>query len=68
VSFYSLMNRDGGPAIVDRDLKIVRDEPLRAELEAFVRVVASGESPECGGAEGRAALDLAHKIITAMKR
>ena len=68
VSFYSLMNRDGKPAIVDRDLKIARDEPLRAELEAFVRAVASGESPECGGAEGRAALDLAHKIIAAMRR
>ncbi|HEV8130439.1 MAG TPA: Gfo/Idh/MocA family oxidoreductase [Acidobacteriota bacterium] len=68
VSFYSLMERDGRREIVDRKLEVSRAEPLRVELEAFLRAVGNKTKSECGGQEGRAALDLAQKILAAMKQ
>lgn len=44
------------------------EEPLRAEIEAFLRAV-HGEGPNpCSGEEGRRALDAAERIIESMER
>ncbi|HEY2930174.1 MAG TPA: Gfo/Idh/MocA family oxidoreductase [Acidobacteriota bacterium] len=67
VSFYSLMEKEGQRAIVDRRIQVVTDEPLRLELAAFVDVVQNGTQPECGGREGRAALELGLMVVEAMK-
>ncbi|MBI4455865.1 MAG: Gfo/Idh/MocA family oxidoreductase [Acidobacteria bacterium] len=67
VSFYSLVQQDGRREIIDRKLPVVRDEPLRVELEAFINTIRTDSLPECGGEQGRAALKLAKKILTAMK-
>ncbi|HEY3131277.1 MAG TPA: Gfo/Idh/MocA family oxidoreductase [Acidobacteriota bacterium] len=67
VSFYSLMERDGRREIADRKIQVIRTEPLRVELQAFLETVARNSVPQCGGLEGRAALELAQKILQEMK-
>ena len=43
------------------------ERPLQAELDSFLKCVASGEPPEVGGADGRAALELAERIVAAIR-
>jgi predicted dehydrogenase len=46
-----------------RHLPVGHDEPLRAELIAFVDAVRSGKAPAVGGAEGVASLAIAIKCL-----
>jgi predicted dehydrogenase len=41
-------------------------EPLRAELEAFVKAVRTRVAPKTDGAGGRAALELATRVMTSI--
>jgi predicted dehydrogenase len=43
------------------------EQPLQAELDSFLRCVATGSPPEVTGHDGRRALDLAEKITTAIR-
>lgn len=51
-----------GIGIEARQLDIKADEPLRAELAAFVQAVITKEPPPVSGAEGRHALALALQV------
>jgi len=42
-------------------------EPLRAELEAFVEAVKTRVSPKTNGAAGRAALELAGRVMESIR-
>ncbi|EAQ36070.1 oxidoreductase [Nitrobacter sp. Nb-311A] len=46
-----------------RHLPVGHDEPLRAELIAFVNAVRSGKAPAVGGAEGVASLEIAIRCL-----
>ncbi|HEX9793261.1 MAG TPA: Gfo/Idh/MocA family oxidoreductase [Planctomycetota bacterium] len=48
------------------ELQISEDEPLRAELEAFVAAVRENREPPCTGRDGLRAVELAHRVTTAM--
>lgn len=48
-------------------LTIARKEPLRAELEAFVRAVERDEAPPVGGEEGMRVLALALRLVESGK-
>jgi predicted dehydrogenase len=54
------------PRIVEEEVSVEEEEPLRAELRAFARAVARGEPPEVGGAEGREAVALAARVLDAI--
>ncbi|MDP6838774.1 MAG: Gfo/Idh/MocA family oxidoreductase [Planctomycetota bacterium] len=41
--------------------------PLQAELDAFLKVMREGGAPEVTGADGRAALELAERIVGAIR-
>ena len=56
----------GTPAITGGKLDVVRDEPLRRELEDFVTAVRTGRPPQVTGEQGRAALALAADIVERM--
>lgn len=56
----------GAPAITGGKLEVVRDEPLRRELEDFVEAVRTGRPPQVTGEQGRAALALAAEIVERM--
>ena len=44
-------------------LPVTKDEPLKLELEAFLDSVATRKPPQCSGAEGLGALELALAIL-----
>jgi predicted dehydrogenase len=51
------------PGVQLRRLEIADVEPLRAEIEAFLRAAAAGEPPPITGADGRRALALALRVL-----
>ena len=58
------VDREGAsPRIGFRKLETVAQEPLRAELEAFVESVRTRRPPLVGGQEGREALALAERVM-----
>jgi len=58
------VDREGAsPRIGFRKLETVAQEPLRAELEAFVESVRTRRPPLVGGQEGRQALALAERVM-----
>ena len=48
-----------------RHLSVGYQEPLRAELLAFVDAVRTGRAPQVGGADGLASLDIAMRCLAA---
>jgi predicted dehydrogenase len=58
--------QDGRPEIETEPIRGGDDEPLRLQLEAFVRAAATGERPLVSGEHGAAALDLAHRVLRAI--
>jgi predicted dehydrogenase len=59
------VDRDSGPPKIGfRKLDTRSDEPLRAELEAFVEAVRTRCPPLVGGVAGRQALALAEQVMT----
>jgi predicted dehydrogenase len=60
---YRLMSGNGGrPMIQGGRVEVTRDEPLRRELDDFVRAVREGRPPAVTGQDGRTALALATRI------
>lgn len=58
------VDRDGRPPRIKfRKLETEPEEPLRAELEAFLDSVRTRRPPLVGGREGRAALALAERVM-----
>lgn len=64
-----VLQQDGAEKrIIPMDLKVEKKEPLRAELEQFVEVVRSRESPLVTGEDGLKALDLALRVGVEIQR
>lgn len=55
------------PVIHPYQVEINKQEPLKAELQAFVHCVHADSMPVVSGADGRNALDVAFRILQAMK-
>jgi predicted dehydrogenase len=67
VESWRLVPRLGGmPTIEGGKLEIEREEPLKRELDDFVTAVRDRRAPGVTGAEGRAALALAERIVEKM--
>jgi predicted dehydrogenase len=71
VEMYSLVDVGPGKQIVQRQVEISRGEPLRLEIEAFLRAVrgeggGNGVSP-CSPGEGKRVLSLALEILRCMR-
>jgi predicted dehydrogenase len=68
VEVYRLVAKSGQmPAIEGGKVDIPREEPLKRELEDFVRAVRDGRAPLVTGAQGRAALALAERVVERME-
>lgn len=66
---YSLVDSGSGKRIVQRSLDVRREEPLKLELQTFLRAVRGlqplpGQPPGCSAQEGKAALGLALKVLS----
>lgn len=58
----TIVSEFGGKRIVREPVPIVRDEPLKLELQHFVDCVREKQTPKVSGASAKAALDLAFEI------
>jgi predicted dehydrogenase len=68
VEVYRLVGRDGAmPAIEGGKMHVNREEPLKRELEDFVGAIREGRPPVVTGAQGRAALALAERVVERME-
>jgi len=73
VDMYSLVRKPEGAEILERVLPVVKEEPLKLELLSFLRAVRGEPIPEdefsgCTGEQGTEVLDLAMKILQAMRK
>lgn len=59
---------DGKPVIKREELEIIPKEPLRSEIESFIRCVRNGDTPLVTGEDGKRAIELAYRIIHSMDR
>ena len=59
---------NGKPYVKKEEVRIIPKEPLRAEIESFVRCVRSGDSPVVNGEDGKKAIQLAYRIIESMDK
>jgi predicted dehydrogenase len=67
VEAWRLVPQDGSmPRIEGGKLDVLRDEPLKRELEDFVAAVRDKRAPGVTGERGRAALVLANDIVSRM--
>ncbi len=58
---------EGKPDIVGGKVKVVKEEPLKAELEAFLASVRDRSRPLVSGREGREALKIAMRVQQEIK-
>ena len=63
---YRLVGEGGQPEIRMEQVSAPEQEPLRLQLEAFVRVVRDRATPEVSGPDGRRALALALSLLDRM--
>jgi predicted dehydrogenase len=65
---WRLVPRESGrPGIEGGKIDIVREEPLRRELEDFVTAIRERRAPAVTGQQGRAALALAERVVERME-
>ena len=70
-AYHKIPNKkdpDGKPEIVGGKVKVVKEEPLKAELEAFLECVADRARPLVSGYEGREALKVAMLVQEEINR
>lgn len=64
---YRRTMEGGQPKIVFEPLRIVKEEPLKMELESFVRAVTQRTAPVVSGRDGREALRVALEVVKTME-
>jgi predicted dehydrogenase len=68
VEGYRLKRREGQrPEIQGGQLPVTREEPLKREIDDFVRAVREKATPQVSGEDGRRALALAQAIADKME-
>jgi predicted dehydrogenase len=58
----AIVSQFGGKKILREPVPIEKDEPLKLELQDFVRCIAGNQTPKVSGATAKRALDLALEI------
>ncbi len=67
LTYRRVITPDGGVRIVSSKPEIEKVEPLKLELEAFIRAVQRGQKPLVSGEAGREALAIAWEISRQIK-
>lgn len=68
MTIYRRIVEDGVPRITGEEIKAEKEEPLHAELAAFIDAVRDRGRPVVSGSDGREALMIALKIIEDAKK
>ena len=56
----------GKPKVAVEEVQAGDGEPLKRQLESFLHAIRSESRPVVSGEEGVAALELAHRVLSAM--
>jgi predicted dehydrogenase len=67
VELWRLKTEGGAAAIEGGKMEVARAEPLKLELEDFVRAVRARGAPRVTATDGRRALELAERITTSIR-
>ncbi len=67
-SVWRKVKINGKSFIKKEKLEIIPKEPLRSEIESFVRCIKEGDTPIVTGEDGMKAIELAYRIIDNMDR
>lgn len=57
----------GTPIVAVEEFQAGDDEPLRLQLEAFLKSIRAQSCPAVSGEDGTAALEVAHRVLSAIK-
>jgi predicted dehydrogenase len=60
--------RDGKPTMAMEEIQAGDAEPLKLQLESFLHAVRERSRPVVSGEDGAAAVELAHRVLSAMKK
>lgn len=63
VKEYRRVEGEAGPTIIQEDVQVVSEEPLRAELISFIEAIREGRRPLVSGVDGKQALEVAQWIV-----
>lgn len=55
------------PMVVVEEFQAGDDEPLRLQLESFLQAIRAQSCPVVSGEDGTAALEVAHRVLSALK-
>jgi predicted dehydrogenase len=55
------------PMVAVEEFHASADEPLRLQLESFLQAIRTQSCPVVSGEDGTAALEVAHRILSAIK-
>ena len=55
------------PMVAIEEFQAGDDEPLRLQLESFLQAVRAQSCPVVSGEDGMAALEVAHRVLSAIK-
>ena len=58
---------DSKPTVAIEEFQAGDDEPLRLQLESFLQAVRAQSCPVVSGEDGTAALEVAHRVLSAIK-
>jgi predicted dehydrogenase len=64
----AIVSQFGGKKIVREPVPIEKDEPLKLELQSFVRCIRERQTPVVSGESGKRALDLAMEITRQIQK
>ncbi len=68
VECYRVEASAAGKTIAKVEIAVEKKEPLRLELEHFIRVVRGNEAPLVGGEQARDAVAVAREVLACMER
>ena len=55
------------PTVAVEEFQAGDDEPLRLQLESFLQAIRAQSRPVVSGEDGAAALEVAHRVLAAIK-
>lgn len=67
VKLYRRVQDEAGPRVVQEDVDVAADEPLRMELISFVESIREGKRPLVSGWDGKRALEVALRIVDVIR-
>jgi predicted dehydrogenase len=67
VKLFRRVSGESAPGIMQEEVHVTKDEPLRVELMSFISSIREGKQPLVSGYDGKRALEVARRIVDAIQ-